>query len=234
MNSIKKIAIRYCTFIEVHAAWWFNSFNLLCFLSYFWWFVLGVFIAKSKVIHSCISSFWFLHKCVRHLHLLWSKILWQTYLPAIVAAVSSASRRSFSSCRFSSSRWCFRWSSSMTLWWDSSMAAKPLSQVACEKGNTGLSAWVSGHGPWGFTPGKGPKTSRPYKMSQRWSWRSCFQQMSCKLQVVSHKWAEPAWVWKSLRGMRGYTIHLRLRREGGGIYILPCPTHIQPISTGTV
>lgn len=156
------------------------------------------------------------------------------HLPAIVAAVSSASSRSFSSCRFSSSRWCFRCSSSMTFWWDSSMAAKPLSQVACEKGNDSLSAWDSGHGPWGSSPEKDKKTSRPYKMSQRQSWRSCFQQMSCKLQPVSRKWAEPAWVWKSLRGMRGYTIHLRLKREGQGIYIVPCPTHTQQISAGTI
>lgn len=96
--------------------------------------------------------------------------------------------------------------------------------------------WFKCVGFWTWTmrffSWEGPKTSRPYKMSQRWSWRSCFQQMSCKLQLVSHKWAEPAW--KSLRGMRGYTIHLRLRREGGGIYILPWPTHIQQISTGTV
>lgn len=48
----------------------------------------------------------------------------------MVAAVSSASSLSFSSWRFSSSLWCFLISSSITFWWDSSMAAKPLSQVA--------------------------------------------------------------------------------------------------------
>lgn len=53
-------------------------------------------------------------------------------VPAMVAAVSSASSLSFSSCRFSSSLWCFLCNSSITFWWDSSMAAKPLSHVACE------------------------------------------------------------------------------------------------------
>lgn len=66
-------------------------------------------------------------------------------LPAIVAAVSSANSRSFSSCRFSSSLWCFLCSSSITFWWDSSMAAKPLSQVAYEtrKNYTTVSPWVT-------------------------------------------------------------------------------------------
>lgn len=55
------------------------------------------------------------------------------HLPEIVAAVSSANRRSFSSRSFSSSRWCCRCRSSIFFWCVSSMAAKPLSHVACKR-----------------------------------------------------------------------------------------------------
>lgn len=68
----------------------------------------------------------------------------------MVAAVSSASSLSFSSCRFSSSLWCFLCNSSMTFWWDSSMAAKPLSHVACGGGKHGTTVSLrgrAGHGP---------------------------------------------------------------------------------------
>lgn len=54
-------------------------------------------------------------------------------IPEMVAAVSSASRRSFSSRSFSSSRWCCRCRSSIFFWCVSSMAAKPLSHVACKR-----------------------------------------------------------------------------------------------------
>lgn len=54
-------------------------------------------------------------------------------VPEMVAAVSSASRRSFSSRSFSSSRWCCRCRSSIFFWCVSSMAAKPLSHVACKR-----------------------------------------------------------------------------------------------------
>lgn len=89
-------------------------------------------------------------------------------LPAMVAAVSSANSRSFSSCRFSSSLWCFLCSSSITFWWDSSMAAKPLSQVAYETGNH--FATVSFQAIWTWTKRFsscwGGKTLRPYNISQ--------------------------------------------------------------------
>lgn len=53
------------------------------------------------------------------------------HVPEMVAAVSSSNKRSFSSRSFSRSRWCCLWRSSIFFWWVSSMAAKPLSQVAC-------------------------------------------------------------------------------------------------------
>lgn len=59
--------------------------------------------------------------------------LWCVAVPEMVAAVSSASRRSFSSRSFSSSRWCCRCRSSIFFWCVSSMAAKPLSHVACKR-----------------------------------------------------------------------------------------------------
>lgn len=50
--------------------------------------------------------------------------------PEMVAAVSSARRRSFSSRSFSSSRWCCLCRSSIFFWCVSSMAANPRSHVA--------------------------------------------------------------------------------------------------------
>lgn len=56
-----------------------------------------------------------------------------------------------------------------------------------------------------------------------------FQQITCKLQPVSHERAEPVWVQKGLRGMTGYTIHWMnaqtMREEGVRKYMLPCPIH---------
>lgn len=51
--------------------------------------------------------------------------------PEMVAAVSSARRRSFSSRSFSSSLWCCLCRSSIFFWCVSSIAAKPRSHVAC-------------------------------------------------------------------------------------------------------
>lgn len=83
------------------------------------------------------------------------------YLPAMVAAVSSSSSLSFSSFRFSSSLWCFFCSSSITFWWDSSMAAKPLSQVACGKKRAHCSCEFAGH------LSVGPKGSPDQELSRR-------------------------------------------------------------------
>lgn len=99
----------------------------------------------------------------------------ECYLPAMVAAVSSASSRSFSSCRFSSSLWCFLCSSSITFWWDSSMAAKPLSHVAYEIGKHGasVSSWAFWTRTKRLSLSWAGKTSGPYSMSQcRSSWSS--------------------------------------------------------------
>lgn len=138
---------------------------------------------------------------------------WACYLPAMVAAVSSSSSRSFSSCRFSSSLWCFLCSSSITFWWDSSMAAKPLSQVAYETGKTCWNCEFMGR------LDMDQKVLLKLSRENLWALQHepvlfimiviCFQQITCKLQLVSHKRAEPVWVQKGLRGMTGYTINWR-------------------------
>lgn len=106
----------------------------------------------------------------------------------MVAAVSSASSLSFSSCRFSSSLWCFLCNSSMTFWWDSSMAAKPLSHVACGGGKHGTT--VSSGGPGRTRTQKGSRGG----VGERTLWalrsrvgadRRRLQQISCKRQPVS-------------------------------------------------
>lgn len=108
-------------------------------------------------------------------------------VPAMVAAVSSASSLSFSSCRFSSSLWCFLCNSSMTFWWDSSMAAKPLSHVACGGGKHGTTVSLrgrAGHGPKKVLAGGRERTLWAHR-STVGADRRRLQQISCKRQPVS-------------------------------------------------
>lgn len=147
------------------------------------------------------------------------------FIPEMVAAVSSASSRSFSSWRFSSSLWCFLCSSSITFWWDSSIAAKPLSQVAYEMGKNAVQLWVHGlcgRGPKGSP--KAGKTPGPYNVSQH-----RFPANNWQAAAFSHEQVEPVWVQKGLRGVTGYTTHWRnawiIREESVWKYTLPFAVH---------
>lgn len=117
--------------------------------------------------------------------------LWCVPIPEMVAAVSSASRRSFSSRSFSSSRWCCRCRSSIFFWCVSSMAAKPLSHVACKrdegKGLAGVTAVVSppetAHQQAGWHPGSIMGIfSLPNHGGAGRGWTLRGQSLSCQLE----------------------------------------------------
>lgn len=110
-----------------------------------------------QVVKIPIRPYFFLQRCVQD-QTVQNKRSFGRQLPAMVAAVSSASSRSFSSCRFSSSLWCFLCNSSITFWWDSSIAAKPLSHVACQRGKHSKTVSSEAQGTWAQKGSCGKRT----------------------------------------------------------------------------